>query len=233
MKKFMDKLFQRLHDNYYTILEICSNPHKFCLIWTIAQIDIQHCHEFVASGFVVEGEIQLVMQLNLDMKEDTASKKKTLHEHLVRQHRERYGSERLGKILDKIFQSVTEASHFHNLLTLATDPNRFCITAIDAELAINVKKPFHFKPISRFLSKLVQRSDLYKADDLDLWLQAFHESVLEAFGFCYRIDALRQLLEKVMNGKPWPKSFMDFLLIRTDRKSNFLLDLIPCQSGFR
>lgn len=187
------------------ILDLCMNERKFQL-WTFrANVAMDINTNVVAPAFT-ENEGELITQLELDKVQNVAAWTQPLRAYLIRIHQQRFDSELLGKILDKICGALSTLTSYYEFLAMSANALRFLVHATGAQLAIQYRREFSMKHVSNEALQLFNELNLFQLQKDLLWQKALRDYLTETYTKQYDNWKLRTIVDKIFSS---PQLYFD------------------------
>lgn len=199
--KILDKLFQSsaLPTNKYDLLELCTNEKKSRLLVFHAIVAMEKNTDVVQphlSDYIVEN---IIFRNNLDKETDKEAWNQAIRSHLITLHEERYGGEKLNRILDKMFQSTALPTDVYDLLELCTDEKRFRMWAFHAKVAILGKAEIVLPKQPTLVMNLIVQLSLDQLSGFIPWKLTLHDYLLRIHHKRYGATTVDSILKELIN----------------------------------
>lgn len=201
------------------LLRLCHNEEQFRLAILNAKIAFARGTNY-AKFLETDAAMSLALKLNFDKKDTFVEWRKALRDSLTEEHKERYDSERLEKILDWIFNFLPNPDDLRYLIGLQTVGfKQFDRAAFVAEIIVKAGKTSLSRDMYNSLSNLANELELCDPSAYSRHRQVFHDYLYEKYQAQYGRERWKVSLEKIFASLDSPEgSYILFEMCVTDPK---------------
>lgn len=172
-------------------------------------------------------EADIILQLNLDLKNSTADLKDTLRDYSINILQGYFGPERANEALEKMFKDSEWLDDILIHVSNCADPDRFALYASIAEYAHINHAKFHWQRVSDAEVEFFHSKELLNLDSPNqryrYLVDSFYDKIVRRYGPYEALDVKTRPLfnypaRSLVGGYPVVSRFYDFLRLNVDEE---------------